>query len=57
MSVQIGTIILMIEMKYKILSWLVTIGLCIVLIPLGCILLILNILWSMVNQVIRRIKD
>ena len=32
------------EMKNKILSWLVTIGLCIVLIPIGCILLILNIL-------------
>lgn len=44
-------------MKNKILSWLVTIGLCIVLIPIGCILLILNILWNTVNQVIRKIKE
>mgnify|MGYP006960534603 FL=1 len=45
------------EMKNRILSWLVTIGLCIVLIPIGCILLILNILWSTVNQIIRKIKE
>lgn len=45
------------EMKNRILSWLVTIGLCIVLIPIGCILLILNILWCTVNQIIRKIKE
>lgn len=44
-------------MKNRILSWLVTIGLCIVLIPIGFILLILNILWSTVNQVIGKIKE
>lgn len=44
-------------MKNKILSWLVTIGFCIVLISIGFILLILNILWSTVNQVIRKIKE
>jgi len=45
------------EMKNRILSWIVTIGLCIVLIPIGCILLILNILWNTVNQIIRKIKE
>lgn len=44
-------------MKNKICSWLMTIGLCIALIPIGFILLILNILWSTVNQVIIKIKE
>lgn len=42
-------------MKNKICSWLMSIGLCIVVIPLGGILLIINIIWSIVNQIIKRI--
>lgn len=44
-------------MKNKILSWLVTIGLCIVLVPVGCSLLLLNVVWSIADKltgIIRR---
>ena len=44
------------DMMNKILSWLVTIGLCIVLIPIGCMLLLINVIWSMVDKLVGIIK-
>lgn len=40
-------------MKNKILSWMITIALCVVLIPIGCFLLILNAIWSITDRVIK----
>lgn len=43
-------------MKNKILSWLVTIGLCVVLVPVGCILMLLNTIWSIANDFARILR-
>lgn len=39
-------------MKNKILSWLVMIALCIVLIPVGCILFLLNVVYKIMDHII-----
>ena len=43
-------------MKNKILYWLVTIGLCVVLVPVGCILLLISIIWSIADKFTRIIR-
>lgn len=41
------------HIKNKILSGLITIALCIVLIPVGCFLFLLHIIWSIADKFIR----
>ena len=40
----------------KILYWLVTIVFCIVLIPVGCVLLLINVIWSIADKLTGIIK-
>lgn len=43
-------------MKNKIFYWLVTIGFCIVLVPVGCVLLLINVIWSIADKLTGIIK-
>ena len=40
----------------KIFYWLVTIGVCIVLVPVGCVLLLINVIWSIADKLTGIIK-
>lgn len=42
-------------MKNKFFSWILTIVICLVLIPIGCFFYMINFLWNMIDKAIKMI--